>query len=234
MARVSVAMAAYNGRTYLPAQLDSILCQLGSGDEVVISDDGSDDGSVELLRAYRSRDPRIRLLHGPGRGIIPNIAHAIAHTQGNFIFLADQDDVWMPGKVSRLLHVFQERRCHVIVHDCMVVGADLQQVIYPSFFAYRGSGGGVLYNIWKNHYIGCCMAFHKTLKPYILPIPEDIQMHDQWIGVLNDKHRGGTVFLHEPLLYYRRHGGNASDFQKNRWPAMLRNRLVFTRRLAGR
>ena len=46
------------------------------------------------------------------------------------------------------------------------------------------------------------MAFHKSLLPYILPIPDDIQMHDQWIGVINDWHRGGTVFLKEPLLYY--------------------------------
>ena len=78
------------------------------------------------------------------------------------------------------------------------------------------------------------MALHRDLKPYILPVPDDIQMHDQWIGVINDMHRGGTVFLKEQLLYYRRHEHNVSDFGTNSVPVMIRNRLLFLYRLAGR
>ncbi len=233
MARVSVAMATYNGEKYLKEQLDSILMQLGTKDEVVISDDGSTDGTISLIQSYCASDSRIRFIRGPGRGIIANIAHAIRYTSGRYIFLADQDDVWKEDKVRRVLEVFREERCHVVVHDCIVTDENLQMV-YPSFFSYRGSGAGVWRNIWKNKYIGCCMAFHKNLVPYILPIPEDIQMHDQWIGVINDKHKGGTVFLKEPLLLYRRHNGNVSDFNKNPMPVMVRNRLLFLRRLAGR
>lgn len=234
MARVSVALAAYNGEKYLKKQLDSILGQLGPRDEVVVSDDGSADHTLNIIRDYCAADARIRLVHGPGKGIKQNIANAIAHTNGTFIFLADQDDVWMPDKVRRVLQVFWEQRCHVVVHDCVVVGEDLTQVIFPSFFEYRGYGAGMWRNIWKNQYIGCCMAFHKDLKPYILPIPDDIQMHDQWIGVINDKHRGGTVFFKEPLLYYRRHGDNVSDFGRNSVWVMIKNRLIFLRRLRGR
>lgn len=234
MARVSVAMAAYNGETYLKEQLDSILCQLGARDEVVISDDGSCDRTIEIIRSYQKADGRIRLVKGPGRGIKQNIANAISHTRGAFIFLADQDDVWKADKVQRILHVFKTQRCHVVVHDCVVVDAELKQVIYPSYFEFRGYGGGMWSNIWRNKFIGCCMAIHRDLKPYILPVPDDIQMHDQWIGVLNDKHRGGTVFLKEPLLYYRRHEQNVSDFGMNTVPIMIRNRLLFLHRLCGR
>lgn len=78
------------------------------------------------------------------------------------------------------------------------------------------------------------MAFRRELVPYILPIPDDIQMHDQWIGVINDKHRGGCVFLKEPLLYYRRHDGNVSDFNKNTIPVMIKNRMRLLQRLSGR
>ena len=234
MKRVSVAMAAYNGETYIRQQIDSILQQLGSRDELVISDDGSTDRTMEIIRSYAAADPRICLLSGPGLGIKQNIANAIAHTSGAYIFLADQDDVWMPDKVRRVLEVFREKKCHVVVHDCIVTGADLKQVLYPSFFDYRGCGAGVWRNIWKNKYIGCCMAVRRELLPYILPIPDDIQMHDQWIGIINDRHRGGCCFLKEPLLYYRRHGDNVSDFNKNTIPVMIRNRLLFLRRLAGR
>lgn len=234
MKRVSVAMAVYNGEKYLEEQLSSILSQLGQKDEVVISDDGSTDHTLDLIRSYMAADARIRLVFGPGKGIKQNIAHALAHTKGAYIFLADQDDVWMSGKVGRVLQVFREKKCHVVVHDCIVADASLEHVIYPSFFAYRGQGAGVLRNIWKNKYIGCCMAIQRDLLPYILPIPDDIQMHDQWIGVVNDRHRGGCEFLKEPLLYYRRHEGTVSDFGKNTIPVMVKNRLLFIRRLAGR
>ncbi len=234
MVRISVAMAVYNGEKYIREQLDSILGQLGPQDEIVISDDGSSDQTCSVIRQYQASDGRIRLLDGPGRGIKQNIACAVAHTDGAFIFLSDQDDVWKPDKVRRVMQAFREKRCHVVVHDCEVMDAGLENVIYPSFFEYRGYGAGMWSNIWRNKFIGCCMAIHKDLKPYILPIPDDIQMHDQWIGVLNDKHKGGTVFLKEPLLYYRRHGDNVSDFGTNTVPVMIRNRLLFLYRLAGR
>lgn len=234
MTRVSVAMAVYNGEKYLAQQLDSILQQLGKKDEIVISDDGSTDHTTRLIESYIEHDPRIHLTKGPGLGTKQNIACALSKVTGTYIFLADQDDVWKPDKVRRVLQTFREYRCHVVVHDCIVTEADLEQVIYPSFFEYRGSGCGMWRNIWKNKYIGCCMALHRDLLPYILPIPDDIQMHDQWIGVINDMHRGGCVFLKEPLLYYRRHDGNVSDFGVNTIPVMIRNRLIFMRRLIER
>ena len=234
MVRVSVAMAVYNGEAYLKEQLDSVLQQLGKKDELIISDDGSTDQTIPIIEAYKKKDPRIRLIFGQGRGIKQNIANAIAHTKGAYIFLADQDDVWMPDKVKRVLAVFRETKCHVVVHDCIVTDAERKQVIYPSFVAYRVCGAGVWRNLWKNKYIGCCMALRRELLPYILPVPDDIQMHDQWIGIINDKHKGGCVFLKEPLLYYRRHDGTVSDFNRNTLPVMIKNRLLLIFRLAGR
>lgn len=131
--RISVAMAVYNGEAYLKEQLDSILQQLQKNDELVISDDGSTDCTLDIVRAYAATDKRIQILEGPGRGIKQNIANAIAHTSGAYIFLADQDDVWKPEKVARVLQEFQEKKCHVVVHDCIVTNENLQQVIYPSF-----------------------------------------------------------------------------------------------------
>ena len=232
--RISVAMAVYNGEAYLKEQLESILQQLQKNDELVISDDGSTDCTLDIVRAYAATDKRIQILEGPGRGIKQNIANAIAHTSGAYIFLADQDDVWKPEKVARVLQEFQEKKCHVVVHDCIVTNENLQQVIYPSFFDYRGYGAGMWHNIWKNKYIGCCMAIRRELVPYILPVPDDIQMHDQWIGAVNDRHKGGCSFLKEQLLYYRRHKGTVSDFERNTIPVMIKNRIIFLRRLLAR
>ena len=85
--------------------------------------------------------------------------------------------------------------------------------------------------IIKNTYMGCCMAFRREVLQWILPIPEEIQMHDQWIGVLNDLKGSGTCIMPEKLLFYRRHEHNNSDFSHNTVPVMIKNRIVFLRAL---
>ena len=101
------------------------------------------------------------------------------------------------------------------------------QILMESFFAFRRAKAGVLKNIIKNSYIGCCMAFRRELLSTILPIPEGIEMHDQWIGILGDYHAGKSCFLSEPLLLYRRHEDNNSAMSHYGMVRMIRNRMVF-------
>ncbi len=226
--RISVALVSYNGAKYLRQQLDSILCQLGEQDELVISDDGSTDGTVQLIEEYQSRDSRVRLLTGPGQGIKKNVEHALSHTRGLYIFLADQDDIWLEGKVDSVLWALRRQAAAVVVHDAKVFADDdSSDICMESFYEYRNSGPGVIKNIVKNSYIGCCMAVRCDLLEKILPIPAQIEMHDQWIGILADAYAGGSYFLSEPLLLYRRHGGNNSSMEHYGLWRMLRNRLVF-------
>lgn len=225
--RVSVAMVTYNGEAYLGQQVDSILEQLEDGDELVISDDGSKDGTSLILKEYE-KDERVRLLQGPRQGIKKNVEHAIKNTKGSYIFLADQDDIWLPGKVERVLQAFEEEKAVVVVHDAKVfAGKEPSHILMESFFAFRGAKAGVMKNIIKNSYIGCCMAFRRELLDRILPIPVQIEMHDQWIGILGDYFAGKSCFLPEPLLLYRRHGDNNSAMHHYGIFKMLRNRLVF-------
>ncbi|MGN0352990.1 MAG: glycosyltransferase family 2 protein [Roseburia sp.] len=228
--RVSVALASYNGAAYIGEQLESILENLSSEDEIIVSDDGSTDETRHIIAEYERKDARVHLTEGPCNGIIANFEHAIAECRGEYIFLADQDDVWVPGKVEKVLKILEEKGVSLVIHDAKVCNGDLQEEVMPSFFAYRGSGAGVWKNYMKNTYMGCCMAFKKEVKDKVLPIPKDIQMHDQWIGILSDYYFGKSFFLQEPLLLYRRHEQNASDFSHNTVLVMLKNRL----RLAGR
>lgn len=230
--RISVAVVTYNGADYIEEQLDSILKQLTGEDEVIISDDGSNDGTRKIIEAYQQREPRIRLLEGPQKGIKKNVEHAIAHCRGSYIYLADQDDIWLEDKVEKVQKAFSKTESLVVIHDARVFaespGSDKKpEIIMESFFAFRQAGAGVLKNIWKNSYIGCCMAFRKELKEKIIPIPEQIEMHDQWIGILNDFYHADSCFLREPLLLYRRHGDNNSGMTHYGVCRMLRNRIIF-------
>ena len=212
---ISVLVVTYNGETYIREQIDSILKNIGLGDELVVSDDGSLDTTREILKSYQEQDARIRVMEGPGEGVIANVEAGLRACRGDYIFLADQDDVWMPDKVEKVMEVFRRKKAMVVVHDARVTDAACKETLMPSFFVYRHSGRGAIKNIIKNTYMGCCMAFRKEVLDAVLPIPKDVTMHDQWIGVKCDLKYHRTVFLKEPLILYRRHEKNVSDFSHN-------------------
>lgn len=234
MIRVSVAMVTYNGECYLREQLDSILESIGEQDEVIISDDGSQDDTRLILDEYAKRDNRIKVLQGPGKGVKANVDFALRACNGKYIFLSDQDDIWIKEKVKRVLSAFLKTKSRVVIHDATVVGSDGQKVVMDSFFRFRNSGSGVCKNVWKNTYIGCCMAFRRELLDTLLPIPDSIEMHDQWIGVINDVTGDDSCFLKDKLICYRRHEDNQSALQHYGFSKMLRNRIVFIHELKVR
>ncbi len=227
MKRISVAMVSYQGAKYIKEQLESILVTLGPEDEIIISDDGSTDGTREIISKYQAQDNRIRMIDGPKSGVKANVENALRACHGEYIFLADQDDIWMPEKVERVMAAFEEKKVGLVVHDAIVTDGACKEVILDSFYSLKGSGAGVAKNIWRNTYIGCCMAFKRDLLKEVLPIPSYIEMHDQWIGVINDKQKRGTCFLSDKLLKYRRHGNNASGMSHYGVVRMIKNRICF-------
>lgn len=230
--KVSVAMATYNGEKYIEEQIRSILSNLCERDELIISDDGSTDRTKDVIASFN--DERIRVIDGPKKGVKKNFENAISACTGRYIFLSDQDDIWAEDKVDSVLSVFEREGCPVVVHDCEIVDDSLE-VLTPSFYEFRKSGPGVVKNYIKNSYIGCCMAFDASkLKDRVLPIPNDIEMHDQWIGILGDR-IGKNVFLDKKLLKYRRHDNTETDcFHHHSIAIMVRNRVNLFIRLLQR
>ena len=220
---ISVAMATYNGEKYIKEQIDSILLNMNENDELVISDDGSTDQTKAIIQKYH--DKRIHLIDGPHNGLKQNFANALSHTRNEIIFLSDQDDVWMKDKVNKVLKAMEEENATCVVHDALIVDKDLISK-GQTFFEFRNSGSGIIKNIIRNTYIGCCMAFKRDCLEKVLPIPNTLEMHDQWIGVLNDKY-GKSYFLNQPLIMYRRHGNTESKMTHQGILKMIRNRIVF-------
>ncbi|MBQ8227742.1 MAG: glycosyltransferase family 2 protein [Clostridia bacterium] len=225
---ISVVLAAYNGGEYIKAQLDSVLSQLGVDDEVIISDDKPSGTTKPAIEEILTSDSRVKYIEGPGKGVIKNFEHAIKNAKGDYIFLCDQDDIWLDGKVDAVVAELKKGAV-VVMHDAKVVNNDLD-VIEKSFFASHGSGTGTLKNVIRNTYIGCCMAFSKELKPHILPFPDKLPMHDQWIGLKGEK-VGKVSLIDKPYLLYRRHdgtatGGETSFSQKLKWRIAIISALI--------
>lgn len=218
---ISVVIAAYNGGEYIAQQLSSVLPQLDESDEVVISDDLPSGSTEQAVSNFLKTDKRVKYINGPGKGVIKNFENAINYASGDYIFLCDQDDVWLEGKVSAVMESFKSG-ASVVMHDAYITDGSLN-IIENSLFQKNGAGLGCVKNIIKNTYTGCCMAFDSNLKKFILPFPDDIPMHDQWIGLIGEK-TGKVALIDKPYIYYRRHdgtatGGKTSFLQKIKWRA---------------
>lgn len=208
--KVSVALVTYNSEKYLREQVDTILLNLGDGDEVVVSDDGSSDSTLSILQEYAEKDRRIAIYRIAHSGCNGNYENAISHCTGDIIFLSDDDNVWMEGKVKKVLQAFAEHpRVWFVQHDC-VVGDSALHTISPSFFKDRKAKPGLFRNIMKTSYGGSLIAFKKELISRILPFPKKMPFfYDEWIGLEATKH-GKVLFLNETLSIWRRHEGSAS------------------------
>lgn len=203
---ISVCMATYNGAKYLREQVDSILMQLGEEDELIVSDDGSTDDTIEILEGYN--DNRIHIFYNNNRtGVVGNFEYALCQASGEYIFLADQDDVWINNKVEKCVAVLQN--ADLVVTDCYVTDSNLN-IIEPSFFRSRGSRKGFWKNLFKNSYLGACVAFRADLLRIVMPIPPNLPVyHEGWIASLADI-TGEVIFSDFKGIFFRRHENNTS------------------------
>lgn len=213
---LSVCLATYNGAHYIDEQLRSILPQLNAAeDEVVISDDGSTDHTCARIEAIRKQSTvSIHLLHNEGpRGYTSNFENALRHARGEWIFLSDQDDVWLPNKLQQMLHALQQMPSdapRLAVSNALITDQQLN-VVHRDYFAARGVRRGLIGNIIKFGYLGCCLAFHRSLLHAALPFPANRRYctHDNWL-FLCAQSMGHVCIIDEPLMLYRRHGDTST------------------------
>ena len=203
---ISVCIATYNGERYIRQQIESIVCQLNVDDEIIVSDDGSTDGTLDIVKGIG--DKRIKIIEGPGRkSPILNFECALKASKGDFIFLSDQDDVWKPDKVEICMKWLKTYNC--VVSDAEVTDNRLKP-LYPSLYDIMQVKQTRIYNtIWKNGYTGCCMAFRRNVLEASLPFPKDIPMHDIWIGNVA-AYKYNVIFIPDRLIHFRRHENTIS------------------------
>lgn len=203
---ISVCLASYNGEKYIREQVESILPQLSDLDELIISDDGSKDETINILESFR--DDRIIILKNQGKhGFIGNFENALKSAKGDYIFLSDQDDIWMPDKIRVVLDKLEH--ADLIVHDAELIDGEGGS-LGKNYYNLLHHSSSFLMNLWKTRFLGCCMAFRKEVLEECLPFPKRIAGHDYWIGMYALK-KNKVEFIPDILLKYRRHGNNVSS-----------------------
>jgi hypothetical protein len=205
---ISIAMATYNGARFIPEQLQSLAGQELLPTELVVTDDGSTDGTPDLIEAFGASSPfRVRVHRNPERlGVLRNFEKALSLCSGDIIFLSDQDDVWLPEKIREVAAAFETHpEALVVLNDKMITDENLVSSGSTMLTNIRGFGSP------DNCFVaGCCAAFRRQWLDFALPIPEGPPAHDSWLIGL--AHRLEKVrIIERPLQYYRRHATNASQ-----------------------
>lgn len=222
---VSVLLASYNGEKFIREQIQSILIDLESNDELIISDDGSTDDTLKIISEFD--DCRIKIVDGPRNGFVDNFINAFKYSKNEIIFFSDQDDIWLKGKRDAVVNAFADG-INLIKHDATIVDENLN-IIEESYNLIRGANTSYVKNFFKNTFTGCCMAVRREWLEKIIPIPSNIY-HDWWIGLLSCKYKCVKI-LDDKLILYRRHGKNLSPMKPHSLFYRLKLRLYLLRKL---
>lgn len=228
---ISVCIASYNGSTYIRHQLESIRDQLGPEDEIVIVDDASTDDSVAIIESFN--DSRISLTqNGKNLGYVRTFEKAMTLARGDILFLADQDDEWVPDRVSAMRAAHQAGA--VVAGNLVLLGDDAplpNPITSKPWFLTRVTSRRGLRNRMKvlagiAPYFGCAMSVRRDFLEIILPFPERLtESHDLWIAIAANT-AGEMVHLGEPVIRRRLHDNNASPSKPRGLLAVVRARVM--------
>ena len=219
--QIDVLMATYNGEKYLKEQIESVLNQTYKNIRLVISDDCSKDGTINILKQYEN-DKRIEVhYHEKNQGYIKNFEYLLKQVKNNIYMLSDQDDVWMPEKITKSYEKLIKNDADMVFADLEVVDENLK-TIYPSFnkFMLLDRKINKYINSYKLNYLyncitGCTLMSKSKWIKDILPIPTDSKylIHDHWIGLIVSLN-GKMVYMPEKYIKYRQHGNNQVGTEK--------------------
>lgn len=233
---ISIALCTYNGERFLQEQLDSLAAQTRLPDEVVVGDDGSTDRTLEILEQWAETVPfPVRIQRNELQlGCTNNFLSTARRSSGDVVFFCDQDDVWLPDKLAKMMRVFEEQPDTGLVYcDGEIINQDSEDLHTRRSdlcIAYMFSISMPLWNPYTNmHYnlAGCCSAFRRKLVEPYLNEPVQIE-HDVWL-YCQMLPRTKCVTLHEPLILYRVHDRNVSlpDGWFNRYSRDLAKQKTF-------
>ena len=253
--QITVLLAAYQGEEYIAQQLDSILNQTVLNQQkqnpvvpklqIIASDDGSTDGTREILEEYSRNYPeQVVLCHHEKMGVyqsengaVPpaamNFFWLLGQARGDYVMLSDQDDVWKPHKTERLLAKMRELEellgpeMPILVHsDMEVVDASLQQ-ISPSFFRYQKASphrNSLAQVLVENPVTGGAVMINRPLLELLQDVPKACVMHDWWIALVASCF-GVIAYVPEALYLYRQHDHNTLGAKQIGSAAEIKERL---------
>lgn len=252
MSRIDILLAIYNGARFLPEQLASLTAQTHADWRLLVRDDGSNDGSLEVVRKWAAKVPQPVEIIADGRkgmGASLNFAALLEQSDAPWFAFCDQDDAWLPEKLAVMLEaVLREEKsagqgAPVLSFSDLLVVDDKLAPVAPSFWELGridpAAGDTELSRLMvRNCVTGCASMGNAALRDFGLPVPGGARMHDWWLAMVASAF-GSLVPVHQPTIRYRQHGGNVVGAADSRSMALVgqalsRPRFYYDKAVAAR
>lgn len=213
---VQILLATYNGELYLREQIGSLLKQTEKQIEILIRDDGSTDGTLQIIQEMCQKYPeQIKWIQDEKKcgSALRNFYALLSYADADYVMFCDQDDVWFENKVATTLEAMKQEEEKsgqplLIYSDYIPTDADLNPiVIQKKSNQIDHAKLDVNHLLVQNYVTGCTMMMNRALYENVLEYREEMLMHDWWIAIYAATF-GRIMHLQEPLMYYRQHGGN--------------------------
>lgn len=225
--KISVVIATFNGSKYIVKQLNSILNQTLLPDEIIVCDDNSTDETVFLLTPYLSNG-KIKLIVNETRlGVVENFKKAAkAATYGNWLAFADQDDIWVPQKLSKLgaaMALLDTENTPALVYSDLTVIDKNDDVISSSFWQkqeIKPQKIRLATILYGNVVTGCTMIINYSMVKEFFLMNNQNYFHDEWMGLIAYSF-GRVKILNEPLVLYRQHENNITFSEDYKTPGFI-------------
>lgn len=242
---ILILLACYNGADYIQEQIESIQSQTHKNWRLIVRDDGSTDGTIDLVKNLSFQDDRIQLIEvdtSESTGAATNFANLMeyAHScQSDYFMFSDQDDVWKNTKLQKLLVTIgnlennSEPELPLLVHSDLEVVDYKLRTINKSFLRYQGikheQEQPLQVLLAQNFVTGCTTIFNRRLLQLALPVPDCVVMHDWWLALIASA-AGHIGYVEYSTVRYRQHDRNqvgAQSLWKTlfTYPANYRERL---------
>ena len=210
--KIQILLSTYNGEKFIVQQLDSLLDQDYPDFDIFIRDDGSSDTTCEILSEYQSKNANIYVVFADNIGVTRSYFELVKYASGDFFALCDQDDIWLPGKLSRGLSVINkcsDPSSSLYCSALQFVDSDLKYIGTTAPPRYQCLENAVMENIAT----GCTVIFGEELRQLFLEAEATkMHMHDWWLYLLASAF-GNVVFDPEHLVLYRRHEDTVTGLQ---------------------
>jgi glycosyltransferase, group 2 family len=209
--KIDILMATYNGEKYLSEQIDSIVGQTYQNWNLLIRDDNSSDGTLQILKKYEKLDRRIKILRDNrgNLGIVKNFEELLKNSESELIMFSDQDDIWLENKLDMYLKIAEKLEFNgFLIHsEAALFKKNHENISKGSFISKKAVKKG-LENVFFNYFVqGATILISKEIRDFVFPFPKEAYLHDRYIHLVSELFFE-RVFINQPLIYYRQHGNN--------------------------
>lgn len=238
---IAILLATYNSERYLAEQLNSLFAQSYKNFHLYIRDDGSNDGTIDIIKEYQKKYSNIILFNDSirGRGAAGSFMWLLEHCEAEYYMFCDHDDVWLPQKIessfSKIME-FEDREIPALVcTDLCVVDKELN-VTNKSMWNLMKQRPDILikrrYASSSNLFTGCTMIINDAAKKISLPMSSNSLMHDRWIGLRVIANNGNVGYITEPHILYRQHGNNVCGVSKVGGLNYIKSKIISLKELS--